>query len=139
MPIRAAWAVRRCKDEKAGIFMSDNKKGGTGHVIRLRGIRKLYQMGQQQVAALDGIDLDIDQGEFAALMGPSGSGKSTLMNILGCLDRPTFGSYELEGREMLLAPIMPNYFRALTDNDIDFLNFCGYSIFKGNRFGVLKC
>ena len=68
--------------------------------IRLRGIKKLYQMGDQQVAALNGIDLDIKRGEFAALMGPSGSGKSTLMNILGCLDRPTIGSYELEGKEV---------------------------------------
>ena len=75
-------------------------KSSAEHVIRLRGIKKLYQMGQQQVAALDGIDLDIKRGEFAALMGPSGSGKSTLMNILGCLDRPTCGSYELEGREV---------------------------------------
>lgn len=72
---------------------------GRENVIRLRGIKKLYQMGEQQVAALDGINLDIRRGEFAALMGPSGSGKSTLMNILGCLDRPTCGSYELEGRE----------------------------------------
>lgn len=69
-------------------------------VIRLQGIKKLYQMGDQQVAALDGIDLDIKRGEFAALMGPSGSGKSTLMNILGCLDRPTVGSYQLNGREV---------------------------------------
>lgn len=68
--------------------------------IRLRGIKKLYQVGTQQVAALNGIDLDIKKGEFAALMGPSGSGKSTLMNILGCLDRPTIGSYELEGQEV---------------------------------------
>lgn len=75
-------------------------KSSAEHVIRLRGIKKLYRMGEQQVAALDGIDLDIKRGEFAALMGPSGSGKSTLMNILGCLDRPTCGSYELEGREV---------------------------------------
>lgn len=68
--------------------------------IRLRGIKKLYQMGDQVVAALNGIDLDIQRGEFAALMGPSGSGKSTLMNILGCLDRPSVGSYELEGKEV---------------------------------------
>ena len=85
---------------KAGKVQDNVADRAAKHVIRLRGIRKLYQMGQQQVAALDGIDLDIDKGEFAALMGPSGSGKSTLMNILGCLDRPTFGSYELEGREV---------------------------------------
>lgn len=69
-------------------------------VIRLRDIKKIYKMGGQELAALNGINLDIKRGEFAALMGPSGSGKSTLMNILGCLDRPTVGSYELEGKEV---------------------------------------
>jgi len=68
--------------------------------IRLRGIRKVYRIGGEELAALDGIDLDIQRGEFAALMGPSGSGKSTLMNILGCLDRPTEGSYRLDGDEV---------------------------------------
>lgn len=68
--------------------------------IRLRDIKKIYKMGGQELAALNGINLDIKRGEFAALMGPSGSGKSTLMNILGCLDRPTIGSYELEGKEV---------------------------------------
>lgn len=69
--------------------------------IRLRDIKKIYKMGGQELAALNGINLDIKRGEFAALMGPSGSGKSTLMNILGCLDRPTVGSYELEGKEVV--------------------------------------
>lgn len=68
--------------------------------IRLMDIKKIYKMGGQELAALNGINLDIKRGEFAALMGPSGSGKSTLMNILGCLDRPTVGSYELEGKEV---------------------------------------
>ena len=68
--------------------------------IRLRDIKKIYKMGGQELAALNSINLDIKRGEFAALMGPSGSGKSTLMNILGCLDRPTVGSYELEGKEV---------------------------------------
>ena len=68
--------------------------------IRLRDIKKIYKMGGQELAALNGINLDIKRGEFAALMGPSGSGNSTLMNILGCLDRPTVGSYELEGKEV---------------------------------------
>ncbi|MBQ7498073.1 MAG: ABC transporter ATP-binding protein [Selenomonas sp.] len=68
--------------------------------IRLTGIRKVYKIGGEELAALDGIDLDIHQGEFAALMGPSGSGKSTLMNILGCLDRPSTGSYKLDGEEV---------------------------------------
>ena len=68
--------------------------------IQLSGIKKIYQIGDQEVAALNGIDLDIKKGEFAALMGPSGSGKSTLMNILGCLDRPTVGSYRLDGEDV---------------------------------------
>ena len=69
-------------------------------VIELRGIKKIYPVGDQEVAALAGINLDIRQGEFAAMMGPSGSGKSTLMNILGCLDRPSVGSYKLDGKEV---------------------------------------
>ena len=68
--------------------------------IALRGIKKLYRIGDQEVAALGGIDLDIRNGEFTALMGPTGSGKSTLMHILGCLDRPSEGSYRLDGREV---------------------------------------
>ena len=68
--------------------------------IQLSGIKKIYHVGDQDLAALDGIDLEIGKGEFVALMGPSGSGKSTLMNILGCLDRPTVGSYRLDGEEV---------------------------------------
>lgn len=70
------------------------------NTIELRGIKKIYKIGGEELAALAGIDLDIHKGEFAALMGPSGSGKSTLMNILGCLDRPTCGSYKLDGEEV---------------------------------------
>jgi len=66
-------------------------------VIRLRGISKTYRLGAQTVHALRDIDLVINDGEFMAIMGPSGSGKSTLMNIIGCLDRPTSGIYELDG------------------------------------------
>lgn len=69
-------------------------------VISLQDIKKIYHIGNQDFAALAGITLDIQEGEFAALMGPSGSGKSTLMNILGCLDRPTSGSYKLGGKEV---------------------------------------
>jgi putative ABC transport system ATP-binding protein len=69
-------------------------------MIRLRNLSKIYRTGDVFVPALQGLDLDIDQGEFVAIIGSSGSGKSTLMNILGCLDRPTRGTYELEGHDV---------------------------------------
>ena len=66
-------------------------------LIRLRGVTKIYGSGQAALMALNGVDLDIDAGEFVAIMGPSGSGKSTAMNILGCLDTPTAGEYLFRG------------------------------------------
>ena len=66
-------------------------------VIRLQGLTRVYQMGDTEVRALDGVTIDVAPGEFLAVMGPSGSGKSTFMNIVGCLDRPTSGTYVLEG------------------------------------------
>ncbi|MGZ5215637.1 MAG: ABC transporter ATP-binding protein, partial [Caldimonas sp.] len=66
-------------------------------LIRLRGVTKAYGVGQARLMALNGIDLDIAAGEFVAIMGPSGSGKSTAMNILGCLDTPTAGTYAFAG------------------------------------------
>jgi len=67
-------------------------------VIRMEGIRKNYEVGEEVVHALRGIDLAIERNEYVAIMGPSGSGKSTLMNIIGCLDTPSDGLYELNGR-----------------------------------------
>jgi len=69
-----------------------------GIVIRTEGLIKTYEMGAEQVHALQGIDLEIRKGEYVAIMGPSGSGKSTLMNLIGCLDSPTSGRYWLAGR-----------------------------------------
>ena len=69
-------------------------------VIRLRSIARTFVVGSQPVHALDGVDEDIEAGEHVAIMGPSGSGKSTLLNILGCLDKPDEGSYQLDGREV---------------------------------------
>jgi len=68
-------------------------------VIELSAIHKHYRMGEQEVRALDGVDLVIGRNEYVALVGPSGSGKSTLMNLLGCLDTPTSGRYLLNGRD----------------------------------------
>jgi ABC-type lipoprotein export system ATPase subunit len=73
-------------------------------LIELTDIRKVYHLGEVEVAALRGVTLTIDGGEFVALVGPSGSGKSTLMNTLGCLDRPTDGSYRLAGEEIATLP-----------------------------------
>ena len=67
------------------------------HLIELKNVYKIYQMGSETVHALDGVDLTIDQGEFVAIVGSSGSGKSTAMNIIGCLDVPTSGTYHLGG------------------------------------------
>jgi len=66
-------------------------------LIRLENIEKVYQMGAEKVHALQGVDVAIGQNEYVAIMGPSGSGKSTLMNVVGCLDTPTSGLYELDG------------------------------------------
>jgi putative ABC transport system ATP-binding protein len=69
-------------------------------LLAVQGLRKTYTIGTQTVHALDGVDLTIARNEYVALMGPSGSGKSTLMNMLGCLDTPTSGSYLLNGKDV---------------------------------------
>lgn len=69
-------------------------------LVELRDIRKVYHLGGEEIRALDGVSLDIDEGEFCSIIGPSGSGKSTLMHILGCLDSPSSGTLKLDGTEI---------------------------------------
>jgi len=75
-----------------------NKPASNGNALVLRDVVKTYVMGTEEVHALHGVSLDIEKNEFVAIMGPSGSGKSTLMNVIGCLDVPTTGTYSLEGQ-----------------------------------------
>jgi putative ABC transport system ATP-binding protein len=72
----------------------------TNLVVEAKGLTKVYQMGDVEVHALRGLDINISESEVVSIMGPSGSGKSTLMNMLGCLDRPTAGSYLLDGEQV---------------------------------------
>ena len=72
----------------------------SGDLVNVKGVDKVFKRGSEEIHVLGGLDLDIPRGEFLALMGPSGSGKSTLMNIIGCLDTPTEGSYKLAGEEV---------------------------------------
>ncbi len=69
-------------------------------LIQLTDIKKIYKVGVERIHALDGVSLHVEENEYVAIMGPSGSGKSTMMNLLGCLDRPTSGTYELNGRNI---------------------------------------
>ena len=69
-------------------------------MIETKNLTKEYEVGSQKVKALDGINLNVDKGEFISIMGPSGSGKTTLMNIIGCLDSPSNGSYTLNNKSV---------------------------------------
>jgi putative ABC transport system ATP-binding protein len=88
-------------------------------LIEIRDLSKVYDLGEVKVAALREVSLDMNEGEFVALIGPSGSGKSTLMNTLGCLDRPTSGSYRLAGDEV--AGLVPEQLARLRNRRIGFV------------------
>jgi ABC-type lipoprotein export system ATPase subunit len=97
---RASFSVGGSPPQQDGGPDPNRKRNITLALIELRGVYKTYDLGEVIVHALRPTTLDIEQGEFVALIGPSGSGKSTLMNTLGCLDRPTGGSYLLDGQEI---------------------------------------
>lgn len=91
----------------------------TDAILQLRGITRDFKLGAQTVHVLKGIDLDIAKNEYVALMGPSGSGKSTLMNLLGCLDTPTSGSYELNGTDV--SSLNDNALAEIRNSEIGFV------------------
>lgn len=88
-------------------------------LIALEGVAKVYRVGDQEIRALDGIDLRIEEGEFVSIIGPSGSGKSTLMHLLGCLDTPTSGRMEICGRNLSHAG--PNELASMRNKEIGFV------------------
>lgn len=88
-------------------------------VIALQGIQRLYRMGDETIYALRGVDLSIERNEYVALMGPSGSGKSTLMNLIGCLDSPSAGSYWLNGQDV--AGLSDNQLAQIRNKEIGFV------------------
>src|SRR5688572_10219376 len=91
----------------------------SAHLIEVRDLTKMYLMGTEEVHALAGVSCDIQRGEYVAIMGPSGSGKSTLMNLIGCLDSPTSGSYVLNAREV--SSMDDNELAAIRNKEIGFV------------------
>lgn len=98
---------------------SPNPRDSNGAVIQMDDIRKIYDTGKIKVEALKGIDLEVKNGEFVAIIGPSGSGKSTLMNLIGCLDTPTDGSYRLSGD--LVAGLKKEQLAAIRNKRVGFV------------------
>ena len=102
-------------------------------MIELTDIAKTYRMGNVEICALCGVSLRVGPGELIAVMGPSGSGKSTLMNVIGCLDRPTAGSYRFEGRE--ISDLTDDELAAVRNIKIGFV-FQSFNLLP--RFSALK-
>ena len=98
-----------------------------GALIHIENMKKIYNPGENEVRALDGIDLDIEKGDLVAIVGHSGSGKSTLMNMLGCLDTPTSGKYVLDGQDV--ASMTDNQLADVRNKEIGF-NFQGFNLIR---------
>lgn len=96
-----------------------------GALIHIKNMKKIYNPGENEVRALDGIDLDIERGDLVAIVGHSGSGKSTLMNMLGCLDTPTSGKYVLDGQDV--ASMTDNQLADVRNKEIGFI-FQGFNL-----------
>ncbi len=96
-----------------------------GALIHIENMKKIYNPGENEVRALDGIDLDIEKGDLVAIVGHSGSGKSTLMNMLGCLDTPTSGKYVLDGQDV--ANMTDNQLADVRNKEIGFI-FQGFNL-----------
>ena len=96
-----------------------------GALIHIENMKKIYNPGENEVRALDGIDLDIEKGDLVAIVGHSGSGKSTLMNMLGCLDTPTSGKYVLDGQDV--ASMIDNQLADVRNKEIGFI-FQGFNL-----------
>lgn len=96
-----------------------------GALIHIENMKKIYDPGENEVRALDGIDLDIEKGDLVAIVGHSGSGKSTLMNMLGCLDTPTSGKYVLDGQDV--ASMTDNQLADVRNKEIGFI-FQGFNL-----------
>ena len=96
-----------------------------GALIHIENMKKIYNPGENEIRALDGIDLDIEKGDLVAIVGHSGSGKSTLMNMLGCLDTPTSGKYVLDGQDV--ASMTDNQLADVRNKEIGFI-FQGFNL-----------